>query len=202
MAAETLGVESISKYEIRSCSRIILNLRYQLSKLGPDGEIRSVWSIRSRMAESTSSGRSEAGWPNQHQAADPKPNGQINIGRSQKPIGRLRLKANDRINIRRSEATSGGRRSRATDPTTGHGRTQAEVKRPNPDGRSRRQATTVMPLPTPAVTKTGLLRGTMVLSPRRPPCHYPRQRLPKPPCGEARRPLLHDAHHSASHANG
>ena len=154
------------------------------------------------MGKSDQFGRSETGWPNQQQAADPKPDGRTNIRRSPKPSGRLRQKANDRINIRRSEATSGGRRSRATDPTTGHGRTQAEVKRPNPDGRSRRQATIVMPLPTPAVTKTGLLRGTMALSPRRPPRHYPRQRLPKPPCGEARRPLLHDAHHSASHSNG
>ena len=33
-----------------------------------DGEIRSVWPIRSRMAESTSGGRSEAEWPNQHRA--------------------------------------------------------------------------------------------------------------------------------------
>ena len=33
-----------------------------------DGEIRSVWPIQRRMAKSTSGGRSEAGWPNQHQA--------------------------------------------------------------------------------------------------------------------------------------
>ena len=170
----------------------------------PDGRVNIRRPTRSRMAESTSGGRPEAGWPNQHQAADPKPdgrinimleagwpnqhqaadpkpNGQINIGRSPKPIGRLRLKANGRINIRRSEATSGGRRSRATDPTTGHGRTQAEVKRPELNGRSH--------------TAEADAR-------QRSSCRCPHQQLLKPAYRGARWHYLHGVHYATAHASG
>ena len=85
----------------------------------------------SRMAESTSGGRPEAGWPNQHQAADPKPNSQINIRRSPKPIDRLRLKANGRISIRRPI------RSRTAElrPRLNGREQTAESRRPKSNGR-------------------------------------------------------------------
>ena len=89
-----------------------------------DGEIRSVWPIRSRIAESTSD--------------DPKPDGRINIRRSEAGWPNQRQKPDGRTNVRRSEAASGGRQSRATGPTTGNSRTQAEVKRPGLNGRSQR----------------------------------------------------------------
>ena len=101
----------------------------------PNGRINSKRPTRSRMAESTASGQPEAGWPSQHQTI------QSHVGRTPKSSGRLQLKANDRISIRRpirsrmAESTSGGHRSRATSPTTGHGRTQAEVRRPRTNGR-------------------------------------------------------------------
>ena len=52
--------------------------------------------------------------------------------------------------------------------------------------------TTTTPLPTPAVTKTSLQRGTMAISPQRPLRHYPRRRLLNQPTEG------HDSHYSTT----
>ena len=63
---------------------------------------------------------------------------------------------------------------------TNRSRSQTAESTPD-DNRSQMAKTTAnTPLPMPAITKIGLQRGTMAISPRRPLRHCPRQRLLKP----------------------
>ena len=93
------------------------------------------------MGKSDQFGRPEAGWPNQHQAADPKPDGRINSKRPTR--SRMAESTSDDPKPHRAVAeakrptTTEGKRPnqhQAADPKP-DGRTQAEVKRPRTNGR-------------------------------------------------------------------
>ena len=148
----------------------------------------------SRMAESTSGGRPEAEQPNQHQA----------IAEADRPTTTEGKRPNQHQTIRSRVGRSPKQGDRPDDrqrsnPSRGQ---TAGVKRPKPEGRSRRQTTIIMPLPTPTVTKTGLQKGTMALSPQRPLRLCPRQRLLKPTYRGVRWHYLHGVHYATTHAGG
>ena len=145
------------------------------------------------MGKTDSFGRSEV-WPNQHQTIRSR------MAESTSEAGWPNQRQTIRSRVGRSPKQS-DRPDDRQQPNPSRGQT-ARVKRPKPEGRSRRRTTIIMPLPTPTVTKTGLQKGTMALSPQRPLRLCPRQRLLKPAYRGVRWHYLHGVHYATTHAGG
>ena len=148
----------------------------------PNGRINTRWSPKP-------SGRINA-------KQSPKPSGRINTRRLPKPNDRLRLKASDRPDGRLRPKPSRSQTAEGKLPKP-DGRTDAkalsgarwpnqrkvaettpgQLPKPNKINISDGYRTASTPLPTPAVTKTSLQRGTMAITPQRPLLRFSRQQL-------------------------